>query len=199
MFSDFNEEEIERYEKIGQKIKIRKEIEKIDEKIEILKVKEDIEQISLDEEINALTDRKKLLSEEEDDLTDSDEYKSIIGNLDSLRSLKVKLRKLQSKKGQISVNVFEKLRQEYEDDYKKNEMILLKETERIQQLHQKLDSFIKNIDLKREEEKLRFDLNEYTKDQYDEIIENISKDEKRAESVLYATSVLIEEFKDELQ
>ena len=199
MFSDFNEEEIEKYEKIGQKIKIRKEIEKIDEKIEILKVKEDIEQISLDEEINALTERKKLLSEEEDDLTDSDEYKSIIGNLDSLRSLKVKLRKLQSKKGQISVNVFEKLRQEYEDNYKKNEMILLKETERIQQLHQKLDSFIKNIDLKREEEKLRFDLNEYTKDQYDEIIENISKDEKRAESVLYATSVLIEEFKDELQ
>ena len=199
MFSDFNEEEIEKYEKIGQKIKIRKEIEKIDEKIEILKVKEDIEQISLDEEINALIDRKKLLSEEEDDLTDSDEYKSIIGNLDSLRSLKVKLKKLQGKKGQISDNVFEKLRQEYEDDYKKNEMILLKETERIQKLHQKLDSFIKNIDLKREEEKLRFDLNEYTKDQYDEIIENISKDEKRAESVLYATSVLIEEFKDELQ
>ena len=79
MFKDFNEEEIDKYEKLGQKIKIRTEIEKIDEKIEVLKVKEEIEQVSLTEEINALIDRKKLLSEEEDDIKESQEYSSVVG------------------------------------------------------------------------------------------------------------------------
>ena len=63
MFSDFNDEEIDLYEKIGKKLKIRQEIQKIDEKIEVFKVKEEIEGISLDEEKNALIDRKKLLRE----------------------------------------------------------------------------------------------------------------------------------------
>ena len=199
MFSDFNEEEIDVYEKIGQKIKIRKEIEQIDEKIEILKVKEEIEQINLDDEINPLIDRKKILQEEENDLADSEEYKDIIGKLDSLKELKVKLKKLDAKKGTISDNVFTKLKQEYEDQYKKDELILLKETERIQKLHEKLDSFIKNIDLLREEERLRFNLNEYNDEKYNEILESISQNEKRAESILYATEILLEEFKTELR
>lgn len=199
MFSDFNDEEIDTYEKIGQKLKIRQEIQKINEKIEILKVKEEIEQVSLESDINALLDRKKLLDEEESDIIDSTEYKSIIGTLDSLKSLKIKLQKLESKKGTISDNVFEKLRREYEDEFKKIEMILLKETKRIQTLHQKLENFVKNIDVIREEEKLRFDLQEYTEEQYKNILESISKNGKRAESVLYATSVLIDEFKSELK
>ncbi len=199
MFSDFDENEIELYEKLGQRIKIRKEIEKINEKIEKLKVKEDIEQVDLSEEINALIERKKILSEEEKDIAESEEYKSIIGKLDTFKGLKIKLKKLETKKGTISENVFNKLKEEYESEYKKNELILLKETERIQQLHKKLDAFIKNIDVLREEEQLRFNLNEYTEDQYNSILENISVNEKRAESVLYATSVLIDEFKSELQ
>ena len=198
MFSDFNEEEIDVYEKIGQKIKIRREIEKIDEKIEILKVKEEIDEKNLDDEINPLIERKKILQEEEDDLTDSEEYNSIIGKLDTFKELKIKLQKLETKKGTISDNVFIKLKQEYEGEYNKTELVLLKETERIQKLHEKLDSFIKNVDLLREEERLRFNLSEYTENQYNELLEKISQDEKRAESVLYATAILLEEFKNEL-
>lgn len=199
MFSDFNDEEIDLYSRLGQKLKIRQEIQKIDEKIEVLKVKEDIEGISLDEEKNSLFERKKLLGEEESDLAESKEYKSIIGNLDAIKALKVKLGKLESKKGTISDKVFQKLKEEYEDEYKKTEMTLLKETERIQKLHQKLEKFVKNIDALREEEKLRFDLKEYSEEQYNKIIETISKNGKKAESVLYATSVLLDEFKNELK
>ncbi len=199
MFSDFNDEEIDIYEKIGQKLKIRQEIQKINEKIEIFKVKEEIEQVSLESDITALLDRKKLLDEEESDISDSTEYKSIVGTLDSLKSLKVKLQRLEGKKGTISEKIFEKLKLEYEDDYKKSELLLLKETERIQKLHQKLENFIKNIGALREEERLRFDLQEYSEEQYDKILDTISKNEKRAESVLYATSVLLDEFKSDLQ
>lgn len=199
ILGEFDEKEIEEYEQIGKKVKISKEIENIDEKIEVLKVKEDIEQISLKEEIDSLLERKKILIEEESDISDSDEYKSIIGNLDTIKSLKVKLEKLQGKKGQISDNVFNKLQQEYQEEYKKNELILLKETERIQQLHEKLESFIKNIDTIKEEEKLRFDLGEYTENEFNDIINSISSNEKKIESVLYATSVLLEEFKNELR
>lgn len=199
MFIDFDDSEIELYDKLGSRIKIRKEIDNINEKIEVLKVKEDIEQIELGEEIAALNDRKKILSEEEKDIAESDEYKSIIGKFDTFKALKVKLKKLESKKGEIAENVYNKLKEEYTEDYKKNEMMLLKETERIQQLHTKVKKFSENIDALKEEEKLRFDLGEYTEDQYKNIVENIALNEKRAESVLYATSVLVDEFKSELK
>ena len=199
ILGEFDAKEIDNYEQIGKKVKIRKEIENINEKIEVLKVKEDIEQVSLKEEMDSLLDRKKILIEEENDISDSGQYKSIIGNLDTIKSLKIKLEKLQSKKGQISDNVFNKLYQEYEIEYKKNELILLKETERIQHLHEKLESFIKNLDIIKEEEKLRFDLGEYNEDKFNEILHDISSNEKRIESVLYATSVLLEEFKNELR
>ena len=199
MFSDFNDEEIDLYEKIGKKLKIRQEIQKIDEKIELLKVKEEIEGVSLDDDKNTLIERKKLLGEEESDITESNEYKSIIGTLDIIKALKVKIKKLESKKGTISENVFQKLREEYEDDYKKNELLLLKETERIQKLHNKLEQFIKNIEVLREEERLRFDLQEYSDEQYNKIVETITKNAKKAESVIYATSVLLDEFKNELK
>ena len=199
MFNNFNEEEIEVYEKIGQKIKIRKEIESINEKIEVLKVKEDIEQISMADEIKKLADRRDLLSEEEKDVGNSEEYAIIIGKLDEIKNLKKRLKKLEEKKNSISENVYTKLKQEYEDDYKKNELILLKETEKIKKLNEEVTSFINNIDLLREEEKLRFDLNEYTEAQYKDLIEKLSKNEKRAEAVLYATSLLVEEFTNELR
>ena len=109
------------------------------------------------------------------------------------------MQKLDGKKGQISDNVFYKLKQEYEDEYKKNELVLLKESERIKELHDKLESFIKNIELLKEEEKLRFDLNEYSQQKYNEVLNEISTNEKRAESILYATGVLLEEFKNELK
>ena len=199
MFNNFNEEEIQVYEKIGQKIKIRKEVDNINEKIEVLKVKEDIEGVSMADEIKKLIDRRDLLSEEEKDVGNSEEYILIIGKLDEIKSLKKRLKKLEEKKGSISENVYTKLKQEYEDDYKKNELLLLKETEKIKKLNEEVSTFIKNIDLLREEEKLRFDLNEYTEEQYNELTDKLSKNEKRAEAILYATSVLVDEFTNELQ
>ena len=199
MFNNFNEEEIDLYEKIGQKIKIRKEIENINEKIEVLKVKEEIEQVSMADQIKELTDRRDLLSEEEKDVGTSEEYNLIIGKLDEIKSLKKRLRKLEEKKGSISDNVYKKLKQEYDDEFNKSELILLKETEKIKKLNDEVSSFIKNIDLIKEEEKLRFDLKEYTEEKYKELLDEISKNEKRAEAILYATSVLIDEFKNELQ
>lgn len=199
MFNNFNEEEIQVYEKIGQKIKIRKEIDGINEKIEVLKVKEDIEQVSMADEIKKLTERRDLLSEEEKDVGNSEEYALIIGKLDEIKSLKKRLKKLEEKKASISENVYNKLKQEYEDNYKKNELILLKETEKIKKLNEEVASFINNIDRIREEEKLRFELNEYSEEKYNEILDEISKNEERGEAILYATSLLVEEFTNELQ
>ena len=76
---------------------------------------------------------------------------------------------------------------------------MLKETEKIKKLNEDISTFLQNIDSIKEEEKLRFELKEYTEKKYKELLDEISMNEKRGETILYATSVIIEEFKNELQ
>ena len=201
MFNNINDEELDVYEKIGQKIKIRKEIESIDEKIEVLKVKEDIEQISLVEDIKKLSERRDLLLEEESEnqTGNSEEYALIIGKLDAIKDLKKKLHKLEEKKSSISEKIYGKLKQEYDDEYKKNESILLNETDKIIKVKNEVEEFLKNVNVLREEEEVRFNLNEYSEQEYNELIEKIDKNEKKAEAIQYATTVLLEEFQNELK
>jgi hypothetical protein len=199
MFSNFNQEEIDLYEKIGKKIKIRKEIEKISENLEILKVKEDIESTSFENEKNKLIARRDILVEEEKDLSDSQEFSSMISKLDAIKNLKSRLKKLHEKKSQISTNIYEKLKNEYEEEYKKQELTILKELEKIKTLNIEVDNFLKNIEEKREEEQIRFNLQDYTEEEYNNAIELLNTNGKKAESIFYATVDIIEEFKNELQ
>ena len=189
---EINDDEFNKYKTLTNRLKIKREINNIKLEIEKLAVKEEIEEISLSDEKKELQTRLEILTDEGDFSDLSKEY-DILMKKEEISNFKRRLKKLEEKKDSISINVFNKLKNEYESGLESSQLFLQNEINNIQKIQDDVKEFLSDYGANEEEIRIRKDLNEIIEDEFENKLQFMKDNKKRAESILELTKLLLEE------
>lgn len=192
MTFEINEDELTKYKKLSEKLKIKNEIKYIKLDIEKFEVREEIEEINLTEEKNELVTRLEILNEEANFSKMNNQFE-ILTKKSEIVNIKKRIIKLKGKKDSISQKVFDKLLQEYNENLDDNVSYLQKETDVIFKLKEKALEYINSFEKIKEELDIRLNLQDINNENYNNQNEILNSNKKRADSVLTITTLLLEE------
>ena len=192
---EINEDEILKYKKLTNQLKIKKETKNIKLELEKLSVREEIEAIDLSKEKKDLQTRLEILTDE-GDFNDYSKNFDILLIKEEISNYKSRLIKLNEKKDSISPDVFEKLKTEYEDNLNQNISYSNEQIEKISSLNNNAIKFLSTYNESKEELKIRKSLNELNEMDYDKKIKNLEENKKKADSIFELTQLLLEELEN---
>lgn len=189
-FPDISLEEEKLFSQLATRIKLRSEIEKISIEIEKNLVKEEIEGLDLSNERKELEERKSVLKEEYDEISE-EELPYLILKKD-LSDTSIRLQKLEERKDSISQKVFDSLYSEYLEKHQNLQSKIANEERRIREILDRCRDFLEKLTENREEIMIRSELGEIDKQELNSKLDELNKQKLRAEDLVAVTSQILE-------